>query len=104
MVVSTSYHLPVLLPEVLLGLKVEKGKKYIDATLGGGGYAFEILKRGGIVLGIDWDDEAIEYVRKKLEGTMCHSESRPLGVGTKDPDGLTGFFAPILIGAQNDIV
>lgn len=57
------FHVSVLLQEVIDSLKVEKGKFYIDATLGGGGHSFEILKRGGKVLGIDWDEEAIDYVR-----------------------------------------
>lgn len=61
------FHTPVLLSEVIGAFGIEKGKKYIDATIGGGGYSFEILKRGGIVLGIDKDPEAIQYVREKLE-------------------------------------
>lgn len=61
------YHIPVFLKEVLSFLKIQKGKKYIDATLGGGGHTFEILKRGGIVLGIDVDQEAIDYVREKVK-------------------------------------
>ena len=53
----------MLLKEIIENLRVEKGKKYIDATIGGAGHAVEILKSGGIVLGIDCDQEAIEYVR-----------------------------------------
>ncbi len=65
----SNFHTPVLLGEVIEFLHIEKGKKYIDATLGGGGYTFEILKRGGRVLGIDVDQEAIEHVngRWKVE-------------------------------------
>ena len=58
-----SFHSSVLLKEVIESLNVEKDKKYIDATIGGGGHAVEILKNGGVVLGIDCDREAIEYVR-----------------------------------------
>ena len=60
----TDFHISVLLKETIDGLRVEKNKKYIDATLGGGGHSFEILRRGGIVLGIDVDKEAVEYVEK----------------------------------------
>ena len=60
------FHVSVLLKEVVEGLKVENGKKYIDATIGGGGHTVEILKRGGIVLGIDCDQEAIDYVRGRI--------------------------------------
>jgi len=59
----SNFHKSVLLKEAIDGLRVEKNKKYIDATVGGGGHTIEILKRGGIVLGIDCDQEAIEYVR-----------------------------------------
>ena len=62
-----SYHKPVLLKEIIEALRVETGKKYIDATLGGGGHAAEILKRGGLVLGIDADEEAIRHVEENIK-------------------------------------
>lgn len=64
---NVSYHTPVMLREVLDFLQVEPGKKYIDCTLGGGGHTEEIIKRGGEVLGIDTDKDAVEYVRGKLQ-------------------------------------
>lgn len=64
-----SFHVSVLLQEVIEALSIEPGKLYIDATLGGGGHTFEILKKGGKVLGIDWDDEALEYVTKRVKGS-----------------------------------
>lgn len=63
-----NFHTPVLLGEVIDHLKVCPGGKYIDATIGGGGHTAEILKRGGIVLGIDWDPEAIGYVGFRVKG------------------------------------
>lgn len=59
------FHKSVLLKESLGFLQVKKGKKYIDGTLGGGGHTFEILKLGGKVLGIDLDQDAIDFVSKK---------------------------------------
>lgn len=56
------YHTSVLLQEVLNNLDVTPGKKYIDATLGGGGHTRAILERGGHVLGIDVDQEALDFV------------------------------------------
>jgi len=61
----SNFHEPVLLKEVIEGLRVKKNDKYIDATLGGGGHSFEILKLGGIVLGIDVDEDAIVYIKNK---------------------------------------
>lgn len=62
-------HLPVLLEEVMAFLVVSPGGKYIDATLGGGGHAQEIIRRGGRVLGIDQDPQAIKIARQRLHPT-----------------------------------
>lgn len=59
-----SFHTPVLLKEIISGLNVQKDERYIDATIGGGGHSFEILRLGGIVLGIDCDKDAIDFVRE----------------------------------------
>lgn len=64
-----SFHESVLLRETVDFLRVKEGKKYIDATLGGGGHTQEILKLGGEVLGIDQDPEAINYVRNNLKNS-----------------------------------
>jgi 16S rRNA (cytosine1402-N4)-methyltransferase len=53
------YHVPVLLHTVCTLLEVRPGKRYIDATLGGGGLASEIIRRGGEVLGLDQDPDAL---------------------------------------------
>lgn len=55
----TYSHIPVLLQAASDALGVISGGKYIDATLGGAGHTKEILKRGGIVLGIDQDPESL---------------------------------------------
>ncbi len=60
----SNFHKPVLLKEAIDGLRVEKNKKYIDATLGGGGHAKRILELGGVLLAIDVDKDAIDHVRK----------------------------------------
>lgn len=62
----SNYHKPVLLQEVLEFLDVKQDKLYIDATLGGGGHALAIAKEGGRVLGMDVDEEAIEFVKNEL--------------------------------------
>jgi 16S rRNA (cytosine1402-N4)-methyltransferase len=59
-------HESVLKKEAIEGLSIKPGKRYIDATIGSGGHAEEILKRGGIVLGIDQDHLAIEHCHKRL--------------------------------------
>lgn len=62
----SDYHTSVLLQQAIEQLSITSGKKYIDGTVGGGGHTLEILKRGGRVLGIDVDDEALEFAKKDL--------------------------------------
>ncbi len=61
------YHKPVLLKEVLEHLKVNKGAKYIDATLGDGGHTIEILKMGGTVLGLDVNPTALQRATDRIK-------------------------------------
>jgi len=64
-----SQHIPVLVEEVMNLLRCEAHKTYVDATVGGGGHALEIFKRAspdGIVIGIDWDEEAIAEAKGAL--------------------------------------
>ncbi len=63
---SKFVHVPVLLEEVLEYLQIKKDAKYIDGTAGGGGHTAEIVKRGGTVLCIDQDQEAIEHLQKRF--------------------------------------
>lgn len=64
---SNDFHIPVMLNEVIRELHIEKGKRFIDATLGAGGHGVEILKRGGRLLGIDQDPEAIEFAKQNFK-------------------------------------
>ncbi len=56
--------------EVIALLGCAPHRIYVDATLGGGGHALEILKRtepDGRLIGIEWDEEAIAEARKALD-------------------------------------
>lgn len=68
----SSFHTPVLLNEAVNGLEVVNGKKYIDATLGAGGHFVEILRRGGKVLGIDQDPDALKYVKENIKSQISN--------------------------------
>jgi 16S rRNA (cytosine1402-N4)-methyltransferase len=62
-------HLPVLLDEVLEALNCLPGRVYADGTVGGGGHSRGILERSsptGRVIGLDWDEEALERARRNL--------------------------------------
>ena len=55
-------HIPVLLKETVDALAVKAGGRYVDGTLGRAGHAKEIIARGGEVLGIDRDEQALREV------------------------------------------
>lgn len=64
-----SEHTPVLPQEVLGGLKVHPGGRYVDATIGGGGHAADLLRASapnGLILGLDADPEAVDLARQAL--------------------------------------
>lgn len=62
-------HVPVMLNEAVDALNVKAGGVYVDGTLGRGGHSMEIVRRGGRVIGIDRDDDALSAVEAmKVEG------------------------------------
>ena len=64
-----SRHIPVMVEEVMTILRCEPGRTYVDATLGGGGHASEILRRSspdGVLIGIEWDEDALSEARDTL--------------------------------------
>jgi len=83
-------HIPVMLKEAILTLNPRPGQKFIDCTLGGGGYSRAILKRigdSGQVLAIDLDGLAIanaklnfktEIKNKKL--ILAHENFKNLSI------------------------
>jgi 16S rRNA (cytosine1402-N4)-methyltransferase len=64
---SGNTHIPVLLRPALLYLAVKPDFWYVDATVGGGGYTTAILELGGKVLGIDADNNALDYARARIK-------------------------------------
>ena len=63
-------HFPVMSEEATNALNCADGKIYVDATLGGGGYASLILEKigkTGRLLAFDVDDDAISFAAEKLK-------------------------------------
>ena len=60
-------HIPVLFKETVDALSVKAGGRYVDGTLGRADHTREILVRGGSVLGIDRDDQAL----REVEALRC---------------------------------
>ncbi len=61
------YHTPVMLKESLHYLDPQEGRKYIDGTLGDAGHTLALLKKGGIVLGIDIYESALARAKERIE-------------------------------------
>ena len=60
-------HTSVLLTETIENLNIRPEGIYVDGTLGGGGHAYEVLKRlsgSGRLIGIDQDSNALATARK----------------------------------------
>jgi 16S rRNA (cytosine1402-N4)-methyltransferase len=67
--VETFRHLSVLPDEVIQFLNPQPGGTYLDGTLGGAGHAGLVLERctpGGMLVGIDQDQEALQAAGRRL--------------------------------------
>ena len=62
-------HESVLAAETVNGLALKEDGIYVDCTLGGGGHSFKIVQKlkGGRLIGIDQDADAIEAARRRLK-------------------------------------
>ncbi len=62
-------HIPVLLHETINGLDIKENGIYVDGTAGGGGHSAEILShlKGGKLISIDQDPDAIRHVQERFK-------------------------------------
>ncbi|WP_122642413.1 16S rRNA (cytosine(1402)-N(4))-methyltransferase RsmH [Luxibacter massiliensis] len=94
-------HTSVLLEETVDGLAIKPDGTYVDATLGGGGHAFEVcrhLSSKGSFIGIDQDAAAIDAAGARLVGfgervtiirsNYCDMKSRLHEIGIDRVDGI----------------
>lgn len=86
-------HIPVLLKETVDALAVRRGGAYIDGTLGRAGHTREIIARGGRVLGIDRDEQALNEVGEIENLTAVkgrHGDIKEIAYenGWKEVDGI----------------
>lgn len=63
---NTDYHKSVLLTQSIDLLGVKRDGLYIDATLGDGGHTEAILQKGGKVIALDRDPDAIRRATERL--------------------------------------
>jgi len=74
-------HTPVLAEEAVHWLRVKPDGTYLDATVGLGGHALEIVRRltTGRLIGLDRDEQALEMARQRLQEyqgqvTLVHAD------------------------------
>lgn len=62
------HHVPVMLREVIDGLRIRSGGVYFDGTVGGGGHSFAILSADPTVrlIATDKDEEALAAAEERL--------------------------------------
>ena len=90
------HHEPVMVSEVLEGLRADQGGRFIDGTVGEGGHALAILEvatRDTRLLGIDLDSEMLGLARERLSGysgriDLVHGSYGDVGPLARD----AGFF------------
>lgn len=63
------YHQPIMLKEITEGLEISPSDIFMDCTLGGAGHSSAILPllKDGFLVGIDKDNDALEYSAQRLE-------------------------------------
>lgn len=65
-----TYHVPVMVAEVVEGLITDPAGTYLDATVGGGGHSRAILQAlgsSGRLIAVDRDRDAVQTASKSLE-------------------------------------
>lgn len=83
-------HTSVLFKQTINALDIHIGKKYIDATYGEGGHSEEIIKRGGLVLGIEWDEDQVKSQKnvQLIQGNFADIEKIARENGFEKVDGI----------------
>src|SRR5690554_3304642 len=94
-------HIPVLLNSAAELLVTDSSGIYLDATLGGGGHAIEILNRldpHAMLFGLDQDTEALEAAKRRIgKDTRFHTIQGNFGyISTLLPPEICGNVCGIL--------
>jgi 16S rRNA (cytosine1402-N4)-methyltransferase len=96
------FHTPVLVDLVLTYLINDRSGIYVDGTLGGGGHSLAILKKlttRGRLIGIDWDEQAIQKAQEHLR-----QEASRVSIRKGNFNQITGILAAVDIKKVDGIL
>lgn len=101
-----TYHLPVMLDEVIAGLNIRPNGVYVDVTFGGGGHSREILQhlgKDGRLYGFDQDLDAAKNVLDDNRFTFVRSNFRFLTNFLKyhNVNGVDGILADLGVSSHH---
>lgn len=93
---ASNYHVPVLLNEVIEGLRIRPSGIYVDCTFGGGGHSLEILRHldaKGKLFAFDQDEDAKQNLPNDPRITFTSANFRHISkflrlYGIEKADGL----------------
>lgn len=85
------HHVSVLLDECLEGLAIKPDGVYIDGTLGGAGHSSHILEKlgkGGLLVGIDQDGDALAVASERLSKVQTEGDFKTVRANFSEMDAV----------------
>ncbi|MEO0645895.1 MAG: 16S rRNA (cytosine(1402)-N(4))-methyltransferase RsmH [Cyanobacteria bacterium J06650_10] len=84
------FHIPVLSEQVLTGLQIKSGGRYLDATVGGAGHSELILKaaENAELVALDQDLQALAAAKARLEAWRDRTQFIHTNFSHYNPEGL----------------
>ncbi|MBC8124383.1 MAG: 16S rRNA (cytosine(1402)-N(4))-methyltransferase RsmH [Candidatus Kapabacteria bacterium] len=76
-----TYHTPVMLKECIEHLALQRGRVFVDGTLGGGGHTSAMLEQiseDARIFAFDADEKAIEHCRARFEDELSRGDASRL--------------------------
>src|SRR5690606_42113120 len=83
---NNGYHVPVMLHECIAALAIKPDGTYVDATVGGGGHAKDVMKHlgaDGMLYAFDQDPDALRHAIDDERFVLIHQNFRFLKISLR---------------------